>query len=214
MGFVSAIVEMLVQSHISGSLFLIPALSSNIAMYGSIIGIKARGDVIVSMVWRHGKISSAILTVNSYHPWHAPKGNVQKTSSSSSIGSGLVEDSTGYYSWPNGWENNNIYSSILIVTPNPIQFLSSSKLQPIITMRKGKKSKKTIKGKIEACAEASGDEMPSYPSTSNKKSTSNGFRLIVTKFPCQILLCSSSLNEELCRGDLAKIHELPEVSKF
>lgn len=55
-GFVSGITEMLVQSH-SGKIYLLPALPSK-WKNGSIKGVLAKGNVIVDVEWKNGKVSS------------------------------------------------------------------------------------------------------------------------------------------------------------
>jgi alpha-L-fucosidase 2 len=59
-GIAAAIVEMLVQSH-SGVIQLLPAPCSRWSE-GSVTGLKARGNVAVSMSWRNGKVTQWKLT--------------------------------------------------------------------------------------------------------------------------------------------------------
>ena len=55
LGFVAAMVEMLVQSHVPGTLWLIPALPAGwIESEGGVEGLRARGDVLVSVAWAKG----------------------------------------------------------------------------------------------------------------------------------------------------------------
>lgn len=55
-GFVSGITEMLMQSH-SGKIYLLPALPSK-WKNGSIKGMLAKGNVIVDLEWKNGKVAS------------------------------------------------------------------------------------------------------------------------------------------------------------
>lgn len=58
-GFVSGITEMLVQSH-DGRIYLLPALPSK-WKNGSIKGVLAKGNVVVDLEWKNGKVSSCTL---------------------------------------------------------------------------------------------------------------------------------------------------------
>lgn len=58
-GFVSGITEMLVQSH-SGRIYLLPALPSK-WKNGSIKGVLAKGNVIVDLEWKNGKVTNCTL---------------------------------------------------------------------------------------------------------------------------------------------------------
>jgi len=70
MGYLAAINEILVQSHIPGKLYLLPCLTSTIKKYGKLIGFTARGNILLDMEWSDGEIKSAKLTIPSYHIWH------------------------------------------------------------------------------------------------------------------------------------------------
>jgi alpha-L-fucosidase 2 len=58
-GYTTGVAEMLLQSH-EGKISLLPALPSNWAA-GKISGLKARGDIEVSLEWKDGKILNATL---------------------------------------------------------------------------------------------------------------------------------------------------------
>lgn len=65
----AAINEMMLQSHISGFLFLLPAWPQALGEVGFIRGLRARGDLHVSMSWEGGAVKAAIVRFNSPHPW-------------------------------------------------------------------------------------------------------------------------------------------------
>jgi len=86
LGLLAATHEMLMQSHLPGTLALLPALPSDWAASGLVKGLGARGDVTISMLWAKGELSIANLIFGSPHPWLA-------------FSTGLSEDSPGYFSW-------------------------------------------------------------------------------------------------------------------
>jgi hypothetical protein len=69
MGVVAAINEMLLHSHIPRQISLLPALPISLGVAGHAYGLRARGDVGVSMHWRDGKVLAAAIVFNSPHPW-------------------------------------------------------------------------------------------------------------------------------------------------
>ena len=83
LGLVAATAEMLLQSHVPGTLSLLPALPKKWSELGSVFGLGARGDVTVSMRWAAGRLTIVKLTFSSPHPWHA----------------GLKELQPGFFSW-------------------------------------------------------------------------------------------------------------------
>jgi hypothetical protein len=56
-------------SHRPGRLSLLPALPSALGEAGHVYGLRARGDVGVSMHWRGGKVLAAAVVFRSAHPW-------------------------------------------------------------------------------------------------------------------------------------------------
>ena len=67
-GVVAAVCEMLLQSHVIGKLYLLPALPS-IWRKGSVAKLRARGDVQVGIRWEEGKITRISIDFRSNHPW-------------------------------------------------------------------------------------------------------------------------------------------------
>jgi len=86
LGLVAATNEMLLQSHLPGTLALLPALPTKWAGHGSALGLGARGDAVVSMRWLKGKVTAAKIVFNSPHPWLASA-------------AGLRETGPGYFAW-------------------------------------------------------------------------------------------------------------------
>jgi hypothetical protein len=86
LGLVAATAELLLQSHVAGTLSLLPALPGKWSELGSVSGLGARGDVTVSMRWAAGRLTIAKLIFGSPHPWHA-------------AADGLKELQPGFFSW-------------------------------------------------------------------------------------------------------------------
>lgn len=75
LGFMAAVVEMLMQSHVPGVLWLLPALPSEWSRSeGGMEGLRARGDVLVSVAWATGgAIKQATIAFGSQHAWNHGK---------------------------------------------------------------------------------------------------------------------------------------------
>lgn len=69
LGYLAAAVEMLLQSHVPRHLLLLPALPAALAEGGSVKGLRARGDVEVSIRWAAGQVTAASILLHSAHPW-------------------------------------------------------------------------------------------------------------------------------------------------
>lgn len=69
LGLVAAVAEMLLQSHRSGHLHLLPALPAELAEAGRVGGLRARGGVVVSLAWQQGRLRTATLSFSTAHPW-------------------------------------------------------------------------------------------------------------------------------------------------
>jgi len=63
LGATAGIAEMLIQSHEENTIRLLPALP-DAWKEGHVKGLKARGDYIVDMTWKDGKLQSAMITSN------------------------------------------------------------------------------------------------------------------------------------------------------
>lgn len=71
LGYLAAVSEMLVQSHEVGIVRLLPAMPAAwMQAGGEIVGLRARGDVQVSIRWKQGVITAARIVLNSAHPYH------------------------------------------------------------------------------------------------------------------------------------------------
>lgn len=134
MGYVAALCESLLQSHVPGHLILLPALSQAMAIQGgSVEGLRARGNAIVSISWLgtrkikdtkeassgdrvrggNGCVHRATITFQSPHIWFS-----HPDSDSSGVGVGvggsIVEDRAGFFSLrsnskrEHGEDSNNI----------------------------------------------------------------------------------------------------------
>ena len=68
-GFVAAVNEMLVHSHVPGHFSLLPALPPQLSAFGRVKRLNCRGGVTVSFVWSKGSISEAVVILNHPHPW-------------------------------------------------------------------------------------------------------------------------------------------------
>ena len=74
-GIIAAVSELLLMSHIPGTLLVLPSLSSlPLALVGGMVrGIKARGDVSVSVSWTSNRSSISMTSLDimfaSRHPW-------------------------------------------------------------------------------------------------------------------------------------------------
>lgn len=69
MAVTAAVCEMLVQSHIMGTIHLLPALPSTLEASGSFAGIRTRGGGKIALSWSHGNIDAVVIDIRSYHPW-------------------------------------------------------------------------------------------------------------------------------------------------
>lgn len=72
MGFVAAVVEMLMQSHVPGTIHLLPSLPQAwLNREGTVKRMRIRGDAQVSIYWKQGKVVVATITFANLHPWWA-----------------------------------------------------------------------------------------------------------------------------------------------
>eukprot|EP01042_Synura_sphagnicola_P035441 gene35441-45391_t len=101
MGFVAALCEMIVQSHVPGHVDLIPALSDELRGSGRATGLGSRGSTQVSLSWESGKVFVTTLLFISPHPWYSP-GVGSSASDSSRIVEGIRESQPGYFEWVGG----------------------------------------------------------------------------------------------------------------
>ena len=153
LGYVAAVNEMLLQSHTPSILRLLPALPAAWAS-GKVLGLGARGDVVVSMSWRAGRVRVARLEFLSPHPWNA----------------GLAETSPGYFSWAPG--ALNVASQVLK--------LLVSFPQAAATTRKGKKKPaEAAKLSIKSSADARGRSCASAASSSSMGSFQDAYNWLL-----------------------------------
>jgi len=60
---------MLIQSHIIGIVYLLPSIPFDIIPSGFLRGIMTRGSAEVSIHWGNGRLLSAKIVLQQYHPW-------------------------------------------------------------------------------------------------------------------------------------------------
>lgn len=140
MGYLAAVCESLLQSHVPGHLVLLPSLSQVMASQGgSIEGLRARGNAIVSISWmplkrvkdsiapvnstrnRGGKglVHKATILFRAPHPWFKGGGPGPNGGNSNSP---IVEDLPGFFSFSKAshgdgpWTRGPI-SEVIIVYP-------------------------------------------------------------------------------------------------
>lgn len=208
LGYVAAVGELLLQSHIPGHLLLLPALPIALAEYGHARGLRGRGDVEVSMAWRAAAATAVVVRCLSAHPWHV---------------TGVTErvDRPGFFqtakSFPTGGGRGRGRGggadgdmSIRVVSPNALRLVSSYGL----TNRTG--------GGVDAtCARfdgVNGMKTPSRPveaeealrtPTAHAHWTAQRHVVIlrVVRFPCEIHLCPASITDSAadCEEDIEKL---------
>jgi hypothetical protein len=69
LGYMAALNEMLLQSHMRGYYYLLPALPHEFSAHGHVYGLQARGGVRVSLSWRDGAVTAAEVVFGAPHPW-------------------------------------------------------------------------------------------------------------------------------------------------
>lgn len=63
---------MLIQSHQSGMIVLLPSIPRDFLEYGFYKGLRARGNIQISIVWSKGNIIAGVLELQGYHPFLEP----------------------------------------------------------------------------------------------------------------------------------------------
>ena len=66
---ISLVHELLIQSHHSGQITLLPALPKEWMAGGRVIGFRARGGISLSFHWRNGNIQRVSMEVGTDHPY-------------------------------------------------------------------------------------------------------------------------------------------------
>jgi hypothetical protein len=105
MGFVAAICEALLQTHVPGHMVLLPALPGPMARSGGHVkGLRGRGDVEVDISWMgknngkknrksgNGYVQTASIQFRHPHPWYSAGERPGGTG-------GMIENSAGFFSW-------------------------------------------------------------------------------------------------------------------
>ena len=227
LGYVAAISEMLVQSHIPGQLLLLPAVPSSLAERGVVRGLKARGQVSVSLSWAGGQVTACLLRfdgVRVNETNERASGTTTTTTSSRSaklvphpwlLGLREMEGAKGFFEAP---PSVHMYTdtgvSIGISSPNQLKLASwdiVSSLLPPSSVDKHKSSSVHSSKALFSNRRNPGSSLI----LKNKKKTHAGnddafwnsqrfvADLTVSDFPSSIALCSYGLTDVACRRELS-----------
>lgn len=96
---------MLAQSHIPGSILLLPALPRSLAAGGLVRSVHLRSDVKVSFEWAEGRVSVGMMVFGSWHPWLR----------------GMSESEPGFFTAAAVSDDSAVLS---VVAPNKLRFFS------------------------------------------------------------------------------------------
>ena len=192
---------MLLQSHVPGHLLLLPALPSALAERGRARGLRARGDVEVSLVWQEATASVALIQFLSPHPWLV-------------VTLSERTDKTGFYQ-PSTTANGEVL--VRVSSPNALRLFASRIMS--------NSSNSNIRETGRSCARFSvnpkggsnnGLDRPdesfrdsSTPSVPNAHAhwtvQSHVSVLRIAQFPCTVSLCSDALHESTCKQEFATL---------
>jgi hypothetical protein len=175
LGYVAAVCEMLMQSHIAGYYLLLPALPKAFAESGKIRGLTARGDTDISISWKLGQVSVALLQFKSNHPWLR---GLKKT------------DKEGFF----GANKNDTDIHITISTPNKVQVVKSMTMNSCMTT--------SLKSFNSDAFHGNNNYNPSKHWIRNTYITDT---VLLPNFPCSLIVCSLSISEHKCLNELKNL---------
>ena len=177
---------MLLQSHVPGHLLLLPALPSALAERGRARGLRARGDVEVSLVWREASASVALMQFLSPHPW------LVVTLSERADKAGFYQPSTT----PDGGVTEVL---VRVASPNALRLFASRVMS--------NSSSSSLGGNSRPCARFSVDLTPPLSANAHAHWTAQSHVgvLRIAQFPCTVSLCSVALHESACKQEFATL---------
>lgn len=166
----AAIVELLVHSHVPGTIALLPSLPSAFAAQpGHVYGLQARGDVLVSLEWAiGGSLVAAQLVFQSAHPWQVALEAHPQYSSRGGF----------YHSAPRTPSNAQVSLSLKVSAPNKLSIAS------------------LLQSEIDTC---SVELLPGSTSEGKMGSAEHQIVFgDVSKYPCVVSLCGANVDAAHC----------------
>ena len=184
---------MLLQSHVPGHLLLLPALPTALAERGRARGLRARGDVEVSLAWHEATTSVALLQFLSPHPW------LVVTLSERSDKAGFFQPSTTT-------DSGDVTEVLVrVASPNALRLFASRVMSN--SSSSSSSSSSSLIGNSKSCARYSVDikPLPTANAHAHWTAQSHVGVLRIVQFPCAVSLCSVALHESACKQEFATL---------
>jgi hypothetical protein len=191
LGFVATVAEMLLQTHVSNQIILLPALPTAFGDIGSVSGLRGRGDLQVAIAWQRRKISVSRILFRSNHPWLA----------------GIVQTSKqGFFTWVSSASTatsasklTTIPITINILAPNPLRLIRSgtNDSRDLIAGNSTSTATRHADRKRVAASQCASYTATPYPAAGDIAAQGVG-HLSIRSFPCEVTLCGSHLSDEQC----------------
>lgn len=122
LGYLAAINELLLQSHLPRRLILLPALPPVWKSHGQIKGLRARGDVTVSIRWQGGDVQQALFSFTMpWHPWWISDGGIEENCLHRGHYGSTIEEAKAS-------SKSSLLSEISLLTPNEVSILDPAEL--------------------------------------------------------------------------------------
>jgi hypothetical protein len=224
LGYVAAVGELLLQSHVPGHLLLLPALPVALAEHGQAHGLRGRGDVEVWMSWVASAATAAVVRFLSPHPWHLSgiterpdrpgfyqtKGKLATATTAGGAG----EAAAGAGAGAAGAADGELV--INIVAPNALRLVSSR-------LMSNQTNGVAVTG---PCARLEGDGGSTHADEAFHTRTAHPhwtaqrhvLTLRVVRFPCEVSLCPATrtggtpkVSAAQCEADLDKLLEVHDT---